>query len=270
MVREKDVGEDVSSYYTLLRDPARRKIVEILGEQEKIGFKELKQTLGLGVGTVYYHLDMLSGFLKQDKQRKYMLNDRGHLLYRSLKQKSLPPTLQIGEALSHRLGRYLFLSPVFVRTTKPVVLLPLSMIILVLGAVGSALSNLEPMLFFYFSFTAYEFETVVALFLFNWVGLFLLSDLVISLLYRRAGNELQLFTCLGISAFPLSFFPYVVMFVSYDVARYLLLVFQMWSLLLISSAFCFGKGLRLDKSFMMSLLMLYLNIVLLMVLGRLP
>ena len=270
MVRKKDEEEDVSSYYTLLRDPARRKIVEILGEQGKIGFKELKQTLGLGVGTVYYHLDMLSDFLKQDKQRKYMLNDRGRLLYRSLKQKSLPPTLEIGEALSHRLGRYLFLSPVFVRTNKPAALLPVSMIILVLGAVGSALSNLEPMLFFYFSFTTYEFETVIALFLFNWVGLFLLSDLVISLLYRRVGNELQFFTCLGIATFPLALFPYIVMFVSYDVARYPLLILQMWSLLLISSAFCFGKGLRLDKSFMISMLMLYLNIVLLMILGRFP
>lgn len=270
MVRKKGGEEDVSRYYTLLRDPARRKIVEILGEQGKIGFKELKQTLGLGVGTVYYHLDMLSDFLKQDKQRKYMLNDRGRLLYRSLKQKSLPPTLEIGEALSHRLGRYLFLSPVFIRTTKPVALLPLSIFVLALGAVGSALSNLEPMLFFYFSFTTYEFETVIALFLFSWIGLFLLSDLVISLLYRRTGNELQLFTCLGIAAFPLALFPYFVMFVSYDVARYLLLILQMWSVLLISSAFCFGKGLRLDKSFVISMLMLYLNIVLLMILGRFP
>jgi len=181
----------------------------------------------------------------------------------------LLPTLEIGETFSHRLGRYLFLSPVFVRTNKAVAL-PLSMIILVLGAVGSALSNLEPMLFFYFSFTTYEFETVIALFLFDWIGLFLLSDLVISLLYRRVGNELQLFTCIGIAAFPLALFPYIVMFVSYDLARWLLLVLQMWSVLLISSAFCFGKGLRLDKSFVVGMLMLYLNIVVLMVLGRLP
>jgi len=58
------ITEDTSRYYTLLRDPARRKIVEILGNQGKIGFKELKQELGLGVGTVYYHLDMLSDFLR--------------------------------------------------------------------------------------------------------------------------------------------------------------------------------------------------------------
>ncbi|MFW9998465.1 MAG: winged helix-turn-helix domain-containing protein, partial [Candidatus Odinarchaeota archaeon] len=68
--------ENLSRYYTLLRDPTRRKIIELLATHEKIGFKELKETLDLGVGTIYYHLDMLSDFLIQDKQRKYKLNYR--------------------------------------------------------------------------------------------------------------------------------------------------------------------------------------------------
>jgi len=262
--------EDVSRYYTLLRDPARRKIIETLGEQGKIGFKELRENLGLGVGTVYYHLDMLSDFLTQDKQRKYRLNDRGRLLYKSLKEGSLPPTLEVGEAFSHRLGRWLFLSPVFVRTARPERLLPISILVLVFGAVGSALANIDPMLFFYFPFTAYEFETVVALFLFNWIGLFLFSDLLIYLLYRRVGGEFQLFTCIGIAAFPMAIFPYVYMLVSYDVARYLLFPLQIWSLLLLSSAFSFGKGLRLDKSIVVSLTTIYLNVMMLIILGRFP
>ena len=78
--------EDLSRYYTLLRDPACRKIIEILGNQEKIGFKELKEILDLGVGTVYYHLDMLSDFIGQDKQRKYRLNNRGRMRYKVLKE----------------------------------------------------------------------------------------------------------------------------------------------------------------------------------------
>jgi len=88
-----------------------------LGEQGKIGFKELRQSLGLGVGTVYYHLDMLSDFLTQDKSKKYMLNDRGRLLLNVLREGRLPPTLEIGEAFSHRFGRWLLLSPVFIKTT---------------------------------------------------------------------------------------------------------------------------------------------------------
>ena len=266
---EKDNVTAVSRYYTLLRDQTRRRIIEILGEQSKIGFKELRQELKLGVGTVYYHLDMLADFLIQDKHRKYMLNDRGCLLHRLLRNGSLPPALEIGEAFSHRLGRWLFLSPVFAKTVRPLRCLPVSALILALGAVGAALAGVDPMLFFYFPFSSYEFETIVILFISNWIGLFLVSNFLIYILYRRTGGNFQLFTSIGIAAFPLALFPYIYMFISGDVAKYLLLAIQMWSLLLISSALCFGKGLRLDKGFVVSLTVLYLNVMLLVILGRL-
>lgn len=259
--------EDASRYHTLLRDAARRKIIEILGEQGRIGFKELKQSLGLGVGTVYYHLDMLSDFLTQDKSRKYMLNDRGRLLYRSMREGRILPALNVGEALSHRMGRWLFLSPVFLRTTK-LELLPVSVLILSLGAVGSALAKIEPLFFFYFP-SYREFESIVLVFFFYWIGLFLLADFLIFVLFRRVGGDLQLFTGMGISALPLALFPYVYMVLPFDVTRYVLLVLQVWTLLLVSSAFSFGKGLRLDRSIMVSLIILYVSIALLLALGRL-
>jgi hypothetical protein len=261
--------EDTSRYYTLLRDPARRRIVEILGEQDKIGFKELKQTLGLGVGTVYYHLDMLSEFLAQDKERKYMLNDRGRLLYASFKEGSLPPALQMGEALSHRVGKWLFLAPVFAKTTKPWRLLPVAVAILFIGAVGAADAGIDPMLLFYFPFSAYSFQTTIVLFLSNWMGLFLFSELMIYLFLKRTGGDLQLFTCLGIAALPLAVFPYLYLFVpSYEVLQGVLLALQVWTLLLLSAAFSFGKGIRLDKSVILSLTIVYLNTMILLVLGR--
>jgi len=253
----------------LLRDPARRKIIEILGDQGKIGFKELRQSLGLGVGTVYYHLDMLSDFLTQDKQKKYMLNDRGRLLLNVLKEGRLPPTLEIGEVFTHRFGRWLLLSPVFIKTTRWSCLLPISILILALGAVGTAIARLDSVLLFYFPFSGYEFETIILVFFFHWIGLFLLSDLLIYLFYRRTGNDLQLLTCVGISALPLVLFPYIYMLLPYDVARYFQLPLQIWTLMLTSSAFCFGKGLRLDKSIVVSLTILYLNVMLLIISGRL-
>jgi len=144
-----------------------------------------------------------------------------------------------------------------------------SVLILAFGAVGAAIASVEPMLFFYFPFSGYEFDTIVILFLFHWIGLFLLSNFLIYLLYRRASGNLQLFTCIGISAFPLALFPYIYMLIPYDVARYLLLVIQIWSLLLMSSAFSFGKGLRLDKSIVVSLTVLYVNVMLLIISGHL-
>jgi DNA-binding transcriptional ArsR family regulator len=260
--------EDLSRYYTLLRDPARRKIIEILGVQEKIGFKELREALGLGVGTVYYHLDMLSDYITQDKQRKYRLNDRGQMLYKVLKDGSIPTSLEIGEAFSHRLGKWLFLSPVFAKTVKPLRLLPVSIAILLLGALGSSYAKLDPALFFYFPYSAYNFTSILTLFIFNWIGLFLFAEFLTYLLYRRVGNDLQLFTCIGLAAFPIAIFPYVYIFTSETIAQYSLFILQIWSLLLVSAAFCFGKGIRLDKAIVVSLAAMYLNIAALFMLGR--
>lgn len=271
--------EDLSKYYTLLRDPARRKIIEILGTQEKIGFKELRENLGLGVGTVYYHLDMLSDFITQDKQRKYRLNDRGKSLYRILKEGSIPATLEISETFSHRFAKWLFLSPIFAKTVKPVRLLPLAILILLIGAFGSAYAQLESALFFYFPYSAYSFTSLMVLYVFNWIGLFLFAELFTFLLYRRSGNSLQLFTCLGIATLPLAVYPYIYLaipaiFSNFSlteidtISQFVLVILQIFSLMLVSAAFCFGKGIRLDKAVVISLIAIYLNMALLFASGR--
>lgn len=271
--------EDLSRYYTLLRDPTRRRIIEILGTQEKIGFKELRETLGLGVGTVYYHLDMLSAFLTQDKQRKYRLNDRGQALYRILKDGNVPTRLEISETFSHRTAKWLFLSPVFAKTVKPLRVLPFAIAMLLFGAFGAAYAELEPALFFYLKDSMYNAMTTVALFFFCWIGLFLFAELLTYLLYRRVGSDLQLFACLGIAALPMAIFPYVYVAMSIalpilsladlDMTRqYVLIILQIWNLLLVSAALSFGKGIRLDKAFVISLTVMYLNIAILFLFGR--
>ncbi|MCW4046713.1 MAG: winged helix-turn-helix domain-containing protein [Candidatus Bathyarchaeota archaeon] len=143
--------KDSSKYYTLLRDPTRRRIIEILAAQEKVWFKELRDTLGLGVGTVYYHLDILSDFVAQDKQRKYYLNERGRMLHRILKDGDVPAPLDIGEAFTHRVGKWVFLSPLFAKTANPVMLLPFAVVVLLVGGLGAAVARLDSALFFFFS-----------------------------------------------------------------------------------------------------------------------
>jgi uncharacterized protein YhhL (DUF1145 family) len=64
-------------------------------------------------------------------------------------------------------------------------------------------------------------------------------------------------------------FPYLYMFLSYEIARYFLLVLIIWSVMLLAAAYSFSKGLRLDKSIVLSLLVLYLNTAILLVTGRL-
>jgi len=149
--------------------------------------------------------------------------------------------------------------------------LPVAIAVLMLGALGSALARLEPLFFFYFP-SVRSFESTALMFVFYWVGLFLIAEVIIYVLFRRVGGDLQLFACLGLSAMPLAFFPYVYMIIPPEhswASRYVLLVLQAWTLLLTSSAFSFGKGLRLDRSIIVSLIFLYINISMLLLLGRL-
>ncbi|MCS7114165.1 MAG: winged helix-turn-helix domain-containing protein [Nitrososphaerota archaeon] len=273
--------EELSRYYALLKDPTRRKIIEILGTQGKIGFRELREALGLGVGTVYYHLDMLSDFLEQDKQRKYRLNDKGRMLYRVLKEGAVPASLGISESFSHRFVRWIFLSPLFALTSKPLRFIPISAAVLILGAFGVSLARLEPALFFYFPHPTSNPSSLAVLFIFNWAGLFLFAETLAYMLFKRVGNDLQLFTCIGLAAAPLAAFPYIHMAVPTilealglyalnpeTVRQGILVILQIWSLLLVSAAFCHGKGLRLDKGILLSLTAIYLNMAVLFILGK--
>ncbi|MGQ9551800.1 MAG: hypothetical protein ACUVUE_05160, partial [Candidatus Bathycorpusculaceae bacterium] len=102
----------------------------------------------------------------------------------------------------------------------------------------------------------------------NWTGLFLFAEIFAYLIYRRAGNDLQLFTCLGLATLPMAIFPYIYLFISKAESQYVLFALQIWGLMLVSAAFCFGKGIRLDKAFVISLAAIYANITILFMLGR--
>ena len=267
---------DPSQLHLLLKDETRRKIIEMLGEQERVGFKEFRGTLKIGVGTLYYHLDILSDFVAQDKNRKYMLNERGHLLYRAVKEGTMPTALRLDRA--YRVGwvRWVFLSPLMDKVANSKRWLPISIAIFLLGAIGSGLARLDPMLLFYAP-TAGTFEMSATYFIFWWISAFLLLELLAYVLYRRTGDDVRLLTFIGVAAAPIAAYPYlhIVLFslipaplVVYSL-RGALLVLQVWSLVLLTSALSYGKGLRLERAVVLSLIMLYANIALLILLGNL-
>ena len=147
-------------------------------------------------------------------------------------------------------------------------LLPAAIVILLIGAAGAAVAQLDPALFFYFPYSVSSFASIVGLYILSWVGLFLFAEVFTYLLYRRSGNELQLFTCIGIATLPMAIFPFIYLFIQNPMSQYILLALQVWSLLLVSAAFCFGKGIRLDKALVVSLTAMYVNITILFLLGR--
>jgi DNA-binding transcriptional ArsR family regulator len=78
---------DIFRIYKLLDHPVRKEIIELLGEQKRVGFKEFTEQLQINVGTLYYHFDVLSGLITQDEDRKYVLTDLGKMAYQFLTSK---------------------------------------------------------------------------------------------------------------------------------------------------------------------------------------
>jgi len=255
---------DYDVIHTLLRNDARRQIMETIGQGGRAGFKDLKTKLNIGVGTLYYHLDMLSDYLGQDDERKYVLNDKGKLLYKALQSESVIPVKTESRRPVANLARWIALSPVFIKAAGSGRMITLSLLVALFGSVGSYVAKLQPLILF-FNPTA---EPLVAAVLFplNLVIILGLSDALLSIVYDRPGEHLALASCVGISMLPMAIFPFLYLGVPIAVSRAAFLIIQAWFLILLSSAISVAKGVRLDRSFTVSLTILYINIALLLVL----
>lgn len=84
MFKTSVVGKEDSKKLRLIKHPVRKRIIELLGEKESMSFTELKNEMNLPVGTLYYHLDVLNGYVLQDNGRRYFLSKEGRKLYELL------------------------------------------------------------------------------------------------------------------------------------------------------------------------------------------
>jgi len=69
--------------------PNRAAIIRAIGDQGELSFKDLKAKMNLGVGTLYYHLDGLTGLVTQNGAKQYILTEQGRKVYDALKD--VPP-----------------------------------------------------------------------------------------------------------------------------------------------------------------------------------
>ena len=67
-----------------LKSPLRCWIIELLKSHKTINLSDLATLLHISLGRCYYHLDHLTGLVKQDKEKRYFLSEKGirafHLL----------------------------------------------------------------------------------------------------------------------------------------------------------------------------------------------
>ena len=63
--------------YFALSNPLRCWIIELLKSHRALSSSDLASKLNISLGRCYYHLDNLTGLIKQDKEHRYFLSEEG-------------------------------------------------------------------------------------------------------------------------------------------------------------------------------------------------
>src|SRR5213596_906690 len=82
MQRKSD--ENLTRVYNALANPYTRRIIQLLRENGRAGFKELHDSLRISVGALHNHLDTLEGLVTLGADKMYSLTDQGRTIIDAL------------------------------------------------------------------------------------------------------------------------------------------------------------------------------------------
>ena len=280
--------EELMKLYQALAHPVRSRIIRLLAERGKMSFTELRTELKVSVGTLYYNLDQLRGFITQDVDRKYMLTERGKLAYEMLKRDEAHlASLTSEPALGPLLPLYRALSKVFLpgwleeAAMREPILYVLASLSLLVGILLATVTKLKLLLLFYHPGGASPVLSAMC-YVLSWLGVAALCDGLSLIFHGSHGDHLRLLLMTAVSLLPLSLYPLahlaIYRLVPADAVilgktslRSLLLAVSMFSLLGLTLGFLTvsvrtAKKLETERAFVVVALTYYLCFMLYMLL----
>ena len=269
-------NQDVeASFYYALGHELRRRIIKIIGDNEFSSFTELKKELGVSTGTIYHHLDTLSELIEQKEDKKYYLKELGVHAYNSLKD-DIESIKMSGFAIKE------FKSPIlkaltikrFIKFQKEdrIYAILISIGILISGVIFCQLNQFYSLLLFFIEIDENNNELNIQIlislsFLLNFIIYFIIIEGISRLFYNKSENTLNF-----LESFAIIFSPMVIylllhyIFVNIGVLeipfinfldKILMIILQVWSIWLLSYSMSVKKGLKIENSLVVSLLLHY-------------
>jgi hypothetical protein len=258
----------------------RRKIINIIGENKFSSFTYLKKELKVSTGTIYHHLDTLSKLIEQKNDKKYYLTELGLHAYDSLKDNIdniITPDFSKKEFTSPILKGLMRLTPkkhINYESDMKIKVLIISSIIILVGAILCGLNGAFPFLL-YFEETLLEIELIDIVFkiilslafIGNAFLYFLVNEGICRIFYKKKENTSKFLGSFAIILFPLDIYLIIrLILVSTDAFEFtsvrildnvLMILFQVWSLWLLTYNLSVNKKLKIENSLIVSLLVHY-------------
>ncbi|MBM5805869.1 MAG: helix-turn-helix transcriptional regulator [Candidatus Verstraetearchaeota archaeon] len=238
----------------VLKNPHRRKILEILYNRKTATAKEISEELRIGIPTVYYHLELMRGLVVKSSRGEFAATEMGLALYREALKEEMSTKSTVG-----RLVPYLVIAR---QVSSPKRLLPMSIAIGVVEYLICYFQYFRPYLFSYSR--SIDFVSLPLYYLSNVLLLFAVLEVSSYALTRRVGGELALINGIMFSRIPLMLVLLVpILGVSYaPVSIATLALGQLVSILVLSIFTSLSKGVRQEVAIIICLIMLYFEILL--------
>lgn len=254
-------------------------MIEIIGENGYSSFTILKKELKVSTGTIYHHLDTLSQLIEQKSDKKYYLTELGQLAYSSIKENisSLSKNLSNKEFSSPILKGLMFLTPKGLITTNPTskfIPIAFSTIILIIGVIFSYLNEYFPLFLLFSTFpedsylqTPYSNVLGAVFFIVNVLMYYFIIEGIIRLIYKNKDNSLKFFSTFTFIFFPsciylalhyyLNLFDPLESFIMGILDNSIMILFQVWSLWILTYSIIIYKRLKIEQALILSLLLHY-------------
>jgi len=232
----------------------------------------------VSTGTIYHHLDTLSELLEQRKDKKYYLKELGIYAYNSLKDNIeiiISPDFAHRELKSPILRKLMWItSQRFIQFEKEdkIYTILISLGILIAGTILCWLNGFYSILLYFIelnqnSLGNYYPFLISFSFILNFLLFFTIIEGLSRLFYRKKDNTVNFLISFGIIQFPMIFYLILHLILKIldlignnifnFIDKIFLIVFQVWSLWLLSYSLSVNKGLKIENSLIISLLLHY-------------
>ena len=232
----------------------------------------------MSTGTIYHHLDTLSELVEQKVDKKYYLRELGRYAYNSLKNNI--ETIKSPD-FTHRELRAPIMRKLMKVTSKrfiqfekedKLITIIISLSILITGTILCGLNSFYSFLLFFIDSEQNNLDFVLWIFMsFSFVAnsivFFIIIEGISRLFYKKKENTLNFLISFPIIQLPMVFYLVShLMFELFDLLiisifnlldKIFLIIFQVWSLWLLSYSLCVKKGLKIETSLIVSLLLHY-------------
>lgn len=237
----------------VLKNPHRRKILEILSSKKVATPKEIADELKIGVTTVYYHLELMRSYVAKTARGEYSITDKGIEVFRKSFQEEVSSKSSLGRIMPYNLMVF--------QISRPLIFLPVGMAVLALESYVCYANFFRPFLLGY----TVSIDTATLLFYIplNILILFGVLEIISYLLTRRFGGELPLLNGILLSRVPLLLTLIVPILGIADpyVNTVVMAVGQLACVLLLSMYLSLAKGMRQEITVVMCIALLYFNLL---------